>query len=178
MKSPRSVKDLILQNEALAEDNDTLYKTNEQLILEIRELKDQLDQQQHNVELNNSELYKIDEEYYSLEELRAFITNCDKLARKTERQNRFIKALKINNSQLSVERNQLQNELDHIKSMSMFEFGNKYASDESLEADGRAFAKSLLGKPMTKTDIEEETFIAEGEAEYERTWNIADGDDF
>ena len=177
-ESPRSVKDLILQNEALAEDNDTLYKTNEQLILEIRELKDQLDQQQHNVELNNSELYKIDEKYYSLEELRAFITNCDKLARKTERQNRFIKALKINNSQLSVERNQLQNELDHIKSMSMFEFGNKYASDESLEADGRAFAKSLLGKPMTKTDIEEETFIAEGEAEYERTWNIADGDDF
>ena len=177
-ESPRSVKDLILQNEALAEDNDTLYKTNEQLILEIRELKDQLDQQQHNVELNNSELYKIDGEYYSLEELRAFITNCDKLARKTERQNRFIKALKINNSQLSVERNQLQNELDHIKSMSMFEFGNKYASDESLEADGRAFAKSLLGKPMTKTDIEEETFIAEGEAEYERTWNIADGDDF
>lgn len=143
-ESPRSVKDLILQNEALAEDNDTLYKTNEQLILEIRELKDQLDQQ-HNVELNNSELYKIDGEYYSLEELRAFITNCDKLARKTERQNRFIKALKINNSQLSVERNNLQNELDKIKSMSMFEFGNKYASDESLEADDKAFAKSLLG---------------------------------
>ena len=144
-ESPRSVKDLILQNEALAEDNDTLYKTNEQLILEIRELKDQLDQQQHNVELNNSELYKIDGEYYSLEELRAFITNCDKLARKTERQNRFIKALKINNSQLSVERNNLQNELDKIKSMSMFEFGNKYASDKSLEADDKAFAKSLLG---------------------------------
>ena len=38
-ESPRSVKDLILQNEALAEDNDTLYKTNEELILEIRRLK-------------------------------------------------------------------------------------------------------------------------------------------
>lgn len=171
-ESPRSVKDLILQNEALAEDNDTLYKTNEELILEIRELKDQVDQLQQ-----EDKLYKIDEEYYSLEELRAFITNCNELARKTERQTRFIKALKLNNSQLTVERNQLQNELDHIKSMSMFEFGNKYASDESLEADGRAFAKSLLDKP-TKTDIEEETFIAEGEAEYERTWNIAGGDDF
>lgn len=175
-ESPRSVKDLILQNEALAEDNDTLYKTNEELILEIRELKDQLDQQQHNVELNNSELYKIDGEYYSLEELRAFITNCDKLARKTERQNKFIKALKINNSQLSVERNNLQNELDKIKSMSMFEFGNKYASDESLEADGRAFARSLLGKPMTKADIEEEEFIANGEAHYEQFAFL--GDDF
>lgn len=175
-ESPRSVKDLILQNETLAEDNDTLYKTNEQLILEIRELKDQLDQQQHNVELNNSELYKIDGEYYSLEELRAFITNCDKLARKTERQNRFIKALKINNSQLSVERNNLQNELDEIKSMSMFEFGNKYASDKSLEEDGRAFARSLLGKPMTKADIEEEEFIANGEAHYEKFAFL--GDDF
>lgn len=175
-ESPRSVKDLILQNEALAEDNDTLYKTNEELILEIRELKDQLDQQQK--ELNNSELYKIDDEYYSLEELHAFITNCDELARQTERQSRFIKALKLNNSQLTVERNELQKELNHIKSMSMFEFGNKYASDESLEADGRAFARSLLGKPMTKADIGEENFIAEGEAEYERTWNVADGDDF
>ena len=175
-ESPRSVKDLILQNEALAEDNDTLYKTNEELILEIRELKDQLDQQQK--ELNNSELYKIDDKYYSLEELRAFITNCDELARQTERQSRFIKALKLNNSQLTVERNELQKGLNHIKSMSMFEFGNKYASDESLEADGRAFARSLLGKPMPKADIEEENFIAEGEAEYERTWNIADGDDF
>ena len=29
-ESPKSVKDLILQNEALAEDNDTLYKTNEE----------------------------------------------------------------------------------------------------------------------------------------------------
>ena len=176
-ESPRGVKDLILQNEALAEDNDTLYKTNEELILKIRELKDQLDQQ-HNVELNNSELYKIDGEYYSLEELRAFIINCDELARQTERQSRFIKALKLNNSQLTVERNELQKELNHIKSMSIFEFGNKYASDESLEADGKAFARSLLGKPMTKADIEEENFIAEGEAEYERTWNIADGDDF
>ena len=43
-ESPKSVKDLILQNEALAEDNDTLYKTNEELILEIRRLKQDLDE--------------------------------------------------------------------------------------------------------------------------------------
>ena len=98
-----------------------------------------------NRELNDFILYEIDGEYYSLEEIRAFITTCNELARKTERQTRFIKALKLNNSKLTVERNQLQNELDHIKSMSMFEFGNQYASDESLEADGKAFAKSLLG---------------------------------
>ena len=40
---------------------------------------------------------------------------------------------------------ELAEELTTIKSMSMFEFGNTYCSDESLEADGRAFAKSLLG---------------------------------
>lgn len=40
----------------------------------------------------------------------------------------------------------LEEELEEIKSMSMFEFGNKYCSNESLEADGHAFAKSLLGR--------------------------------
>ena len=54
-------------------------------------------------------------------------------------------ALFLNNRALTEERNRLQAELDRIKSMSMFEFGNTYASDESLEADGRAFAKALLG---------------------------------
>ena len=129
-----------------------------------------------NRKLNDFTLYEIDGEYYSLEEIRAFITTSNELTRKTERQTRFIKALKLNNSKLTVERNQLQNELDHIKSMSMFEFGNKYASDESLEADGRAFARSLLGKPMTKADIEEEKMIADGEAHYERFAFL--GDDF
>ena len=31
---------------------------------------------------------------------------------------------------------------------------------------------------MTNADLEEEQFIADGEAEYERSWNVADGDDF
>lgn len=58
---------------------------------------------------------------------------------------RQVNALKLNNRALTKERNELQTELDRVKSMSMFEFGNTYASDESLEADGRAFAKALLG---------------------------------
>lgn len=93
--------------------------------------------------LKNNELYEIDGELYSLEELRAFITNCDELARKTERQTRFIRALKLNNGALTIERNRLQTELDQIKSLSMFEFGNRFCSKESLEADGHAFARSL-----------------------------------
>lgn len=105
------------------------------------------------IRIDKSDLIEIDGEYYSLEELRAFITTSNELARKTERQTRFIKALKLDNSKLTVERNQLQTELDRIKSMSMLEFGNTYASDESLEADGKAFARSLLGKPMTHEEV-------------------------
>ena len=90
----------------------------------------------------------------------------ESLRAENKRLNRFIKALKLNNSALTLERNQLVDELDSIKSMSMFEFGNRYCSSESLEADGHAFARSLLGKPMTESDIAEEKFITEGEAHY------------
>ena len=100
--------------------------------------------------LNNFELYNIDGELYSLEEIKAFITSCDELSRKATRQTRFIEALKLSNSKLTLERNELcdkvaaqSRELSDIKSMSMFEFGNTYCSSESLEADGKAFARSL-----------------------------------
>ena len=66
-----------------------------------------------------------------------------------EKRNDFLErkcnALMLNNRALTEERNRLQAELDRVKSMSMFEFGNKYATSESLEAEGRAFAKALLG---------------------------------
>lgn len=95
-------------------------------------------------------IYEIDGESYSLNELKAFITNCDELAKKTCRQTRFIEALKLHNSELTLERNKLcdrcmaqSQELKDIKAMSMFEFGNTYCSTESLEADGHAFARSL-----------------------------------
>ena len=128
------------------------------------------------VKLDNFELYEIDGELYSLEELKGFIESSKRLSYENERKTRFIKALKLNNSALTLERNQLVEELDSIKSMGMFEFGNRYCSSESLEADGHAFARSLLGKPMTETDIAEEECIANGEAHYNKFAFL--GDDF
>ena len=58
---------------------------------------------------------------------------------------RCVEALKLNNSKITAECNNAIDELNRIKSMSMFEFGNTYASSESLEADGHAFARALLG---------------------------------
>lgn len=141
-ESPRSVKDLILQNEALAEDNDTLYKTNEELILEIRRLKQDLDE------------VKIHEEM--LVEENKFL----------DKQNR---ALKLRCSKYCLQISDLEAEIKDMK------FTHKMLNSEEA---GRAFAQELLGKPMTKADLEEEQFIAGGEAEYERSWNVADGDDF
>ena len=48
---------------------------------------------------------------------------------------------------LSGENLQKKAELRHIKNMSMFEFGNTYCNDKSLEEDARALAHSLgVGK--------------------------------
>ena len=58
---------------------------------------------------------------------------------------RCVRALKLNNAKLTDERNQYLDELTAIKGMSMFEFGNKYGTEESLSEDGRAFARALLG---------------------------------
>ena len=54
--------------------------------------------------------------------------------------------VKLSNSKLTIERNKLLNELDRIKSMSMFEFANTYCSSESLEEAGHMLAKDLLGR--------------------------------
>lgn len=139
-ESPRSVKDLILQNEALAEDNDTLYKTNEELILEIRRLKQDLDE------------VKIHEEM--LVEENKFL----------DKQNR---ALKLRCSKYCLQISDLEAEIKDMK------FTHKMLNSEEA---GRAFAQELLGKPMSKADIEEEEFIANGEAHYEKFAFL--GDDF
>lgn len=54
-------------------------------------------------------------------------------------------------------------------------FTKRYLTSEEA---GKAFARELLGKPMTPEDLAEERAITEGEALYERTWNVACGDDF
>ena len=78
-------------------------------------------------------------------ELTNFIGEIEDLEYKLEQLNRIKNGLRINNSALTLERNTLLKELTAIKNMSMFEFGNTYCSSESLEADGHAFARSLLG---------------------------------
>jgi hypothetical protein len=99
---------------------------------------------------NRDELILIDGEYYSHNEIKGLIESNHELAVKCERQTRFIKALKLSNSQITLERNKLcdkcnrqAKELHDIKNMSMFEFGNRYCTSESLEADGHAFARAL-----------------------------------
>jgi hypothetical protein len=77
----------------------------------------------------------------------------EQLKARNEFLQRMVNGLKLHNHQLTEERNKYCEELDKIKSMSMFEFGNTYCSSESLEADGHAFARSLLGKPMTDEDL-------------------------
>ena len=54
-----------------------------------------------------------------------------------------VNALKLNLSKTTQERNEAIDKLHKIQQMSMFEFGNRYCSQESLEADGHAFARSL-----------------------------------
>ena len=103
------------------------------------------------------------------------------LENEVNRKERMLSGLRFNLEATTAERNEycekcnsLSKELQDIKQMSMFEFGNTYCSSESLEADGHAFARSLLGKPATAADIAEETAIANGEKHY-ATFN---GDDF
>ena len=153
-ESPKSVKDLLLQNEALAEDNDTLYKTNEELILEIRKLKKDLEE----VEIHEEML--VEENHRLLSEHRD-------LTNKINFQKRQISALKFRCSDLSKRNTALESEITDMK------LTHKMLNSEEA---GRAFAQELLGKPMTKADIEEEKMIADGEAHYERFAFL--GDDF
>lgn len=109
---------------------------------------------------NKDKLFLINGEYYSQKELVAFIESNRELAQRCERQTRFIKALKLNLSKTTLERNEfcdkanrLNKELQDIKGLSMFEFGNLYCSSESLEADGHAFARSLGVGTMTPEEL-------------------------
>ena len=85
-------------------------------------------------------------------DIKDVIIENESLKARNEFLERMVTALKINNRQAIKERNEfckrnleLSKELQDIKQMSMFEFGNTYCSNESLEADGKAFARSLLG---------------------------------
>ena len=78
-------------------------------------------------------------------EIKNLILENEELTARNDFLQRQVNALKLNNHALTEELTCLQTELDSIKSMSMFEFSNNYCSIEQQEADGKAFAKALLG---------------------------------
>lgn len=87
-----------------------------------------------------------------LEELDALTEQKEALEARNLFLKQCVEGLKLNLSKTTLERNELctrvnklSKELQDIKQMSMFEFGNRYCTSESLEADGHAFAKALLG---------------------------------
>ena len=70
--------------------------------------------------------------------------NCELKAR-NEFLQRMVNGLRLNNRELTKERNDPIDELTTIKQMGMFEFGSKYCNEEQNAADGKAFAESLIG---------------------------------
>ena len=87
------------------------------------------------------------------DELTYFKGYCEDLESEVNLKSRMLKGVKLNNGKLTIERNNLVDELTRIKNMSMFEFGNTYCTAESLESDGHAFARSLLGHRMTPEEV-------------------------
>lgn len=80
-----------------------------------------------------------------MSEIKNILIQNEELQARNEFLERMVKALKLNNAKITRERNEALDKLHQIQQMSMFEFGNRYCSNESLEADGKAFARSLLG---------------------------------
>jgi len=74
----------------------------------------------------------------------------EELRHENERQKKMINGLKLNNSKLTLERNELidentslKNELNTIKNMNMYEFANTYCSEEQNIEAGHALARAL-----------------------------------
>lgn len=68
------------------------------------------------------------------------------LIKNIDRKRMLINRLKINNQNLTNERNQVVDELNRIKSMGVFEFAENYCTpDQQVEA-GHQLARQLLGR--------------------------------
>ena len=67
----------------------------------------------------------------------------NKLCEKCMKQSREIKALSEENFKRIEESNRLFSELMDIKALSMWEFANRYCTDDELEEAGHALARSL-----------------------------------
>ena len=96
------------------------------------------------------ELIYIDGVSYSINELRGYIESCEELCEQN-----FI--LKQRCRTLTAENQSLKLEIKDMK------FTRNYLTSEEA---GKAFARELLGKPMTASDLAEEKAIADGEAHY------------
>ena len=108
--------------------------------------------------LNNFDLYEIDGELYSLNEIRGFIESSKTLSKRNHDLREENSALKVDNdflqrqnsackmrcSKYAIENKELRDEIADLR------FTHKMLSSEEA---GRAFARELLGKPMTPEDI-------------------------
>ena len=77
------------------------------------------------------------------EENKSLKMDNDFLQRKLEQKERMLKGVKLNNSSLTLERNNAIDELNRIKALGMYEFASKYCSSDELEEAGHALARSL-----------------------------------
>ena len=77
------------------------------------------------------------------EENKSLKMDNDFLQRKLEQKERMLKGVKLNNSKLTLERNNAIDELNQIKAMNMYEFANKYNTPEQQEEAGHQLARSL-----------------------------------
>ena len=122
----RTLKDVLLENEALHEDNETLFKTDEDLILEISNLREELDQVK-NENIRQKRMIN---------------------ALKIRQSEKAIESKKMSDEILRLSR-----ELQTIKNMGVWEFANTYCSDEENAEAGSALARSLLGHRMTHEEM-------------------------
>ena len=108
--------------------------------------------------LNNFDLYEINGELYSLNEIRGFIESSKTLSKTNHDLREENSALKVDNdflqkqnaackmrcSKLTLQVRNLESEIKDMK------FTRKYLTSEEA---GRAFARELLGQPMTEEDL-------------------------
>ena len=137
----RSIEDLLLENEALRERTDFLQKRNNQLSFQNQNLTEIVEELEKDCKGLEDELSTLQDSYSFL-----------------QKQN---KALKLRCGKYSLEIGELTSELQDLK------FTHKYLNSEDA---GKAFARELLGKPMTADEIAVDK--AENQYDYYK------GDDF
>ena len=128
-----------------------------------------------NRKLTNSELYEIDGTLYSLEEIRAFIKHSEKMSRQNFNLKEENRSLKIDNDFLQKQNAACKQRCREFSQQIMtleseiadLRFTHRFLTAEEA---GKAFARELLGKPMTQEDLAIEAA--------ENSYSPYSGDDF